>query len=69
MDKTIEMAKDILRWCCGDVDDDVYKVLADYVGYPLLINYKREQNYELSDLDLDYLVDVMNRSVSRIDSK
>lgn len=64
MDRLKCLAVDILNENCGDVDEDTYKVLAQYVGYPFLINCKMERDYGLCDLDIDYLVTLMNKQVS-----
>lgn len=66
MDKLKSLAIDVINENGGDVDEDTYKVLAQYVGYPCLINYRIEQNLGLCDLDIDYLVTLMNKTISPI---
>ena len=55
-----EITKGILDCNYGELEDDVYNVLAKYASIPFIINYKREKEYDLDDKEIDYLVRLMN---------
>lgn len=55
-----EITKGILDCNYGELEDDVYNVLAKYASIPFIINYKREKEYDLDDKEIDYLVSLMN---------
>lgn len=55
-----EITKKILDCNYGEIEEDVYNVLANYTSIPFIINYKREKEYDLNDKEIDYLVSLMN---------
>lgn len=58
--KVEEITKKILGCNYGEIEEDVYNVLANYTSIPFIINYKREKEYDLNDKEIDYLVSLMN---------
>lgn len=58
--KVEEITREVLDCNYGELEDDVYNVLAKYATIPFIINYKRKKEYDLGDKEIDYLVGLMN---------
>lgn len=45
----------------GEIPNEVYERLLDAVGQLFIINYKREQDYSLTEAEIDWLVMELNK--------
>ena len=45
----------------GNVPTDLYKVLSSQIDVKDIINHKREMNYSLNVIEIEYLVTLMNK--------
>ena len=45
----------------GDVPADLYKVISLQIDIKDIINHKREMNYSLNEIEIQFLVTLMNR--------
>lgn len=49
-------AKAIIDALCGDIPDELYDVLWEMTSKLFVIKHKRENGYEITDVEFDYLI-------------
>lgn len=64
-----ELVEAMLIASYGDIEDNIYEVMAKEVGVPFIIKTKHENNIDLTDEEVDYLVAIMEKENSLNEEK